>query len=264
MTTASLTAAVTVQAPRPGVRDTDLLNVVPVEDMAEGPWMFGVQWDDVSCVDAGSYEGLCIPSGETKTADGIGSTEGPPFVVHAAVACRGFDVAAYADAAAEALRLKASVEVENRLVKWAVNLPQAQVTISEESNVVRGLGKLEELVAQYGGRGLIHLTPLYATIAASNHLLTRENGRTVTLLGTPVVVGHGYEHNARMTVGGYQPPAGDAWAWVSGALRFLRSPVKVTEAFDRRTNDRVAVAERVFVPVLDCMFGGLVLKGGNP
>jgi hypothetical protein len=250
--------------PQPPKRSTDLLSIANVVDMADGTWEMGVQWDLDSCGEVGSYDGICMPSGETKDFTGLVVGEGLPFVVHAGVECGMFSREREIAAARARLAAHEATEVEKRLVDRYIVHPAAQID-SDAKEMPAALGLLEDLIAEYGFEGIIQMPPSVAALAAQKGLLFREGGRTVTYLGTPIATGHGYTRRMRVPVGNgtgtdVTPTDSQGWIWVTGAIELMRGPVKVTEAVDTATNVRMVLAERIYVPKIDCLIGGALVK----
>jgi hypothetical protein len=263
--TDTLTASLLVGAPStPQKRSTDLLTIANVVDMADGAWEMGVQWDMDSCGEVGSYDGICMADGETKDFTGLAVGEGLPFVVHAGVECGMFSRDREVAAARARLAAHEATEVEKRLVDRYIVNPSAQVE-TDAKEMPAALGHLEDLIAEYGYEGIIQMPPSIAALAAQKGLLMREGGRTVTYLGTPIATGHGYTRRMRVPVGNgtgtdVTPTEGQGWIWVTGAVELMRGPVKVSEAVNTATNVRMVLAERIYVPKIDCLIGGALVK----
>lgn len=101
---------------------------------------------------------------------------------------------------------------------------------------IEALGRLEEAIGATAEGGVIHATPAIATVWAANHLLYISGTRLLTHLGTPVVVGTGYE--GAQPVGQAAPDTEQMWAFATGPVDVRRSgafivPDTLAEATDR-------------------------------
>ena len=120
-----------------------------------------------------------------------------------------------------------------------------------------GLGYVEQTLAeQYGSQGVIHMNR-YAATALAMHLRV-EGGVMRTLLGTPVVVG-----------GGYDPLPGQvsdtAVMFGTGPLIMYRGDIDTREnAIDKRLNDVSIVAQRDYVLGWDCVAFSAEIALGCP
>jgi hypothetical protein len=266
----TLTASAVTAAPAAPPRHGGLLDVATVIDRPAGTWELGVQWDSEVCGEVGSYDADCLdlPAGETKDVVGANPQEANAFVIHAAVAC-GLLVGSdrYAAHARSLLSAHESEEVEHRLsMRWVTGDPLNPTLDSPGMPVVEAFASLERQAAEYGAAPIIHLTPEWATRAAAAGLLTYDAipGRLTTYLGTRVAVGHGYEKAAKHAVTDgtttTTPAAGEGWLFVTGWVTLERAPVSEAVADDLAKNTRYALAERVYVPLVDCFVGGALAK----
>lgn len=259
--TDTLTASVFVDSPSVPARRGGLLNVATVVDQADGPWQMGTQWESVLCAGIQSYEleaCLGMKAGESKTFAGPVFQESLPFIVVEGVACNIFTGGdgQYEATANARLRAHESSEVEYRLgERWgALHVADNDIILNTNAgSIVAATGQAEEWAAAYGGRGIIHATPALATRMAAADLLTYDvDGTLTTMLGTPVAVGYGYVNPAKSVIDGHTPTAGQHWLYVTGWVTLRRGPVATHTARDHAKNEHYALAERVYVPEVDC------------
>jgi hypothetical protein len=266
--TDTLVASTYVDAPTvPPRAPVGLLDVATVIDRPDGTWEFGEQWDSEVCGDIGSYDADCLdlPAGETKDVVGANPQESHPLVAHAAVAC-GLLVAGdrYESHARSLLLAHEDEAVEHRLsMRWVVD-GNATINVNPHT-IVEAFGELESQASEYGGAAIIHVTPQWATRAAAANLLTRDAvpGVLTTMLGTRVVVGHGYEQASKAAYddgpgADVTPTPDQGWLFVTGWITVERGPVQERTVVDHVKNTKYALAERVFLPLVDCFVGGVL------
>lgn len=263
--TDTLTASTFVPAPVAPPRKGSLLDVATVRDVAHTTAALGAQWDAEVCGNVSSYEPtvecLDLPGPATKTVIGVSIQAATPFVVYAVVACGmlvGND--RYAKRARALMDGRESFGVEERLSKrWVADATGTYVTTP--LTIVEAIGAAEDLLAtNYAGSGIIHLTPIQATRAAAAHLLTWDAvpGELTTLLGTRVAVGAGYKAASGTIHGSTTPTATQGWLFVTGWITLDRSPLVEATADDLIENTRYALAERSYLPFVDCFVGGVL------
>jgi hypothetical protein len=266
--TDTLTASTYVDAPAvPPRAPVGLLDVATVVDRPDGTWEFGEQWDSASCGELGSYDADCLdlPAGESKDVVGANPQEAHPLIVHAAVKC-GLLVAGtrYEDHARALLTAHQGEAVEHRLsMRWVETPGDDAQIITTPHTIVEAFTVLEEQAAEYGGSPIIHLSPAWATRAAAAGLLTWDTGVLTTYLGTRVAVGHGYTKAAKSALvlnpgPNVTPTADQGWLFVTGHVTLERSPVLERTVIDHVKNDKYALAERVYLPLVDCFVGGVL------
>jgi hypothetical protein len=120
-----------------------------------------------------------------------------------------------------------------------------------------GLGWIEQQLAeQYGSMGVIHMNR-YAATALSLHLRI-EGGVMRTLLGTPVIVGGGYDPTPN-------PIVDTAVVFGSGPVAMWRGDIDTREnAVDKALNDVSIVAQRDYVLGWDCVAVSAEISLGCP
>jgi hypothetical protein len=139
-------------------------------------------------------------------------------------------------------------------------------------SAVVALGEVEQaLVERYGGQGLIHMDLNTAYALIKDHALYYDplTKHLQTILGTPVVIGAGYDlFRVRANAGGpfsaaFSPAFANAqvggaaidvhpWIFGTGAMELLRTPIITSVAYDTANNDKVALAERAYTALIDC------------
>lgn len=128
-------------------------------------------------------------------------------------------------------------------------------------HVVSGIGVLETWLAEnYGGQGVIHAPVGVASLLGQNHQFDPSEDCLTTWGGNLVVVGGGYSANvgpAQAPAAGAVAPAGEAWLYITPAMRIRRDVPQHAEqaewqGFNTLINDRTSTAETTFVPEVAC------------
>lgn len=133
-----------------------------------------------------------------------------------------------------------------------VTLQTAATVVSGTYDVVEGLGRLEDALAEcYHGVGVIHVPRVLAPALAESMLLVRDGPRYRTPNGNIIVLGSGYDGSA--------PDGGTsittAYVYATGNLFIYRGPVDTTPAIstlDRSSNLTSVIAERTYVIGWEC------------
>lgn len=163
--------------------------------------------------------------------------------------------------------LAANAQVLDGSLVMTTVLQTAATTVTGVAlDIAEALGRLE---AAHGdcaqGKGVIHMTPVVAEIAASRGLLVARNDRLWTIKGNQVVIGDGYPGTAPDGTS----TAGAHWMYATGQIFAYRStldPVAPTfkEMFDRATNTAKIIMERTYVLGFGCChFAIPVYLGGE-
>lgn len=138
-----------------------------------------------------------------------------------------------------------------------VNLQTAAtVLVTGAVDVVEGIARLEQAMADcYGGTPLIHV-PRGVTAHLSANMLIRETGKLIKTIGNGsiVVPGPGYPGTSPA---GVAPAAGTAWLYATGSVKMWQSePIWMArdarELLYRPTNDSVLILEQRFTLAWDC------------
>jgi hypothetical protein len=277
---APLRSPVVVAGPRALPRTTGILTVVPTREET-GPWALGgASFESSLCGFARNGKEPCHPA-EAKTFDGPGYGEGYPFFTYAGVKCDLLNVGTpYEDIARERLIATESTAVERGLI-WSAFGPLTDpahpggitggvVGVAAGQTAILALGEVEQaLVERYGGQGIIHmdLVTAYELIAVQALHYDPLTKSLQTILGTPVSIGAGYDlYRTRKTGGPFSQAFNDAfttatiggaaidgrWIFGTGAMELLRTPIVTSVALDHATNEKYALAERIYVPLIDC------------
>jgi len=232
---ATNTPRVYVDAPLAPPRTNRLYDVASVVD---APFRIagGVEWQPDGCSPAVVRDFCDLTD---KDVYGLGLSAAPSLVVYTGVQCNLVGSDDYAARARRALELGESQAVE----QWLGAKIDEIVPIHTEANVEALLLHMEQqAIVTIPGRPLLHLAPDMVTRAAAAGLLTYDTGMLTTMVGTPVVVGNYPTNRAYMT------------PWVT----VWRTPVEEHETFTGlggtgRTNDRLAIAERLVSVGMDCV-----------
>lgn len=229
-----------------------LFSVVPPAADAASDWEgFGITWSSVSCATPRVTLNECVTGAEVDPLvfDTVCTNpEFQTFTVYAGtkgtMRRRDSLVTMTRDRLLEVEQFGVEAEL------WA--LLGAAVTEVAQTSLVAGLALVEQmLVEAYPGQGIIHMSR-YAAIRLGDQL-RQDGGRLVTLLGTPVVAGGGYDQ-----VAGVAPTTVDIYG--SGPLVLRRGQVHPPEAITTPgTNDVVALAQRTYAVGWDCAAVGVTV-----
>lgn len=225
-----------------------------------GPhWQLGVDFESDGCGPLlGIGDPSCVPAGGTGTDGVLGLPkdfgDGPtgpelstasPFTVYGTYQCTAGanDAQAFANR-----RLEAGEEWRVEQALWTgdlgntPNLPAGADSLGSGLSLSAGIGLLEQYAAERYGRGVIHLTRWATLEGLAQGLLEKNDDGLVTVLGTPVVAGTGYQDNSDGTSVGY----------VTSEMLGFRSEIftssnRLGDLLDRGTNWMRAIAERTYL-----------------
>lgn len=194
-----------------------------------------------------------------KTPANIDVVDGQPFGVYKMTECKdlhGDDT----EWARNSLALGEAHAVESgfmqaHLAQPATDLPNGTTAVS----LVNGIAILEGYAADvYGGVPILHMPRSVATRAlAADALMPGLDFTITTQQGALVANGGGYSLNLGPT--GDPAPAGQAWLYVTGMVTLTRGPVQAHRVLDVENNDQVVLAERVYVPSVDCFTAAVLV-----
>lgn len=262
-----------IDAPTPTPRPFGLLAAAQVVTGEEGDrWENGVEWQGFPC---GPASGLAIDCPPTNLKDAQFQdgdlTGGDPFVVYATDRCGPVGrTLAEAQGRASALLAGGEGYTLERAV-WTGEhgnspaLAHADTVDTtppgDTASLLGAIAILEGwLAGNVRGLGMIHAPVQAAVYLAEAGAIRQDGQRFVTTLGTPVAFGAGYEVNTGPD--GVQAPAGEVWLYATGMTQVRRSEVILNpetdgESLAHRTNDRLVVAERVYVVTWPCGAAGV-------
>lgn len=194
----------------------------------------------------------------TKTPSQVSVVSGAPFSIYKTVECQDLieDDSAWAR---EALALGEAHAVESAFMQAVLAQPTTVLPNGTTAvSLINGIALLEGYAADvYGASPTLHMPRSVATRAAAHDGITPGLDWTMTTLqGSPVANGGGYSLNLGPT--GAPAPAGQAWLYVTGAVTLVRGSVQVHRVLDHTVNNQVTLAERTYVPSVDC-FAAAVL-----
>lgn len=137
--------------------------------------------------------------------------------------------------AEQLLRLQEPVRVEkqlaDRLMDW--------VTPDTVAGLVAALGALEELVAEFGFPGVIHVAPHLVPALAQAQVITRSGAYALSPGGHRYAFGSGYAALGETLV-------------ATGPVTVFQGPTTMTHGPDYPTNSRLSVAEREVLVAWEC------------
>jgi hypothetical protein len=207
----------------------------------------GLLYEPVTCGTARAYPVVCDDTPPTKTFDSIADyVEVDPFWVYSAAVCgaAGTTSAEMERKVRRYLEAGEQPAVEGQL---AVDLAAASpfgLTASDPDDLQSVVGELEQWLygtVGYGYTGYIHAPIRYGAYALGSAVAIKDS----TLWRTP---------NGSIWVWGNYPD--DGTLYITGQVTVWRSAeVNVPppdQTFNRTTNQRYAVAERVYLVAWDC------------
>lgn len=236
-----------IAAPNVVPRPYNLFTLAPPITPPDPRWSVGAMFDPLSCLKTAVWLDQCVSgAGDGSPKVVSDCTQQPtlqfqPFTVYSAIKRSGGDPDDVAALARTTLGNGESFGVEQYL--WdrfvATFAPPAPST-----NPTVALAAVEQaLAANYMGQGLIHLSPSAATVLGQLGLIAAGPNTMHTVIGTPVVIGAGYDTPVNAIYG-------------SGQVVVLRGTISEFDGMDRTVNDVVAYAERTYVVGWDCYLTG--------
>lgn len=211
-----------------------------------------------------TYEGgLCGPArdytpGEDKIFDRQTVLNGEPFVIY-----RGVEVNLFARDNAKALVEETfaageTYAVERGLQRTTLNPNAVDITPTPGTPVSTkvGVGLLEQYAGDYyGGLPMLHVNR-FGTAVLAGDLEVDDQFRLTTKQGTPVANGAGYSATGP---GDVAAAAGQFWVYVTGQVNLWRSDVSVHVTDDMINNQTHALAERSYVPTVECLVAAVLV-----
>jgi hypothetical protein len=212
-------------------------------------WRLGIKWQSQSCGEIKETAGPCIEVSRDPLSpdDQLCSVlEYDPFTLYAFNddAIPGHTLAEHEANAIARLTKGEQYGAERHL--WSAMTTAAGVATDATAYPIHiGLGLAEQSISQnYEAQGVLHMSRLTAMACAP--FLKVEGGRMLTALGTPVVVGAGYNSGA--------PAATDLGKIIAtGPLVMYRGDIDTREnAINKPINSVSIVAQRDYVIGWDC------------
>ena len=216
----------------------------------------------VTVTDATATGPFALDVGYVKIAD----TEVPlvtadPIALYHLFRCKRVGRTDFTDRAQAAMRLGENAAIEeayetSHLAPEAVNLTPAGGAVEIRDAVAI----LERYAAKnYPGVPTIHLPVDAAVLAIARDVVDQKADRLFTVLNSPVAAGAGY--GSAIGPGGATAAAGEAWAYVTGAVMVRKSPAEVTEtmALSPATNEFSALVERTVTVSHECITAAVLV-----
>jgi len=225
-----------------------LFSVVEPRLSLDEHWRLGVRWQSQACVESKTTTGQCIEPREAPLdPDNLCAVlEYDPFTAYAYNddSLIGYSLEEHQQHAVDRLLAGEQRAAETHL--WgllgaAVPVPTSLVGW----DITYGLGWVEQALAEaYPGTGVLHMNRAAATMLWDR--LRQSGTRLTTTLGTPVVVGAGYDP---LPVA----PDGLGIIYGTGPLALYRGDIDTREAaVDRSNNTASYIAQRDYVIGWDC------------
>ena len=242
-----------VEAPAMSPNPYGLFSVVTPR--LDGRFLSGIQWESIAC---GANVGV--------TVDPCVDPDTPPLPVPEPVcdwvAYEPFHVFAQAnrtpvegDAIRMATnRLTSGEQVGVEQVIWTMIEAEAAAPTAI-GGPLSTLAYIEARLAElYGGQGVLHMGMILATLL-SDHLRI-SGGQMTTMLGTPVVVGAGYEPPGPPPAAPAEPVPSTATIFGTGPIVMYRTDIEEIADPDLDTNRTRAMVSRGYVVGWDCVAVG--------
>lgn len=245
-----------------------------VDDGTDEHGRNGVMYKSPFCAGVSTFiddcdSGSVTPKAPTDT-DQDSIIVGCPFTLYSYLSCKGVgdgSLAALFPASLIALQLGEQRGVEQNV--WsqvlAVNastVVNATSTTADALSLTAALAALESRMADsYGGQATIHANRGLANYAADHRQLEKQGTAAFTPLGSRWAF---YAGNPNTGPDGSAAPDGYAWIYATSVLTLRRFPVlqipeSVDYAFQFPTNEPAVIAERTYVPTVECaQFAALV------
>jgi hypothetical protein len=211
-------------------------------------WRLGVQWQSQACLEDYITYGPCITDGTNELTSNSACVvkQYDPFTVYAynTDPIPGHSLAEHRDQTVQRLINGEQLAAERKL--WADMIASPDATIDASAYTpTYALAVAEHAIAEaYPGTGIIHMSRQTATILWAN--LVVSGGKMQTLLGTPVVIGAGYDN----AVGA---PTATSSIFATGPVLLYRGDIDTREqAINKAHNEVSYVAQRDYVLGWDC------------
>lgn len=259
-----------VEPPRIDPYQYGLLQVAQVTDGA-GRWEIGgVEYDTDACPEGGYVVGMCPqqPGGHDKHhPQGLDTVRGSnPFAVYVRAEC---NAVGFKEAAAHAERRIGLIEpraVEEFFSREVLGRERVVRPLGDRAVSLKyALGVLEQhATSHYAGQPTFHVPRWVAPWFPSQD--PADTGAVAkTKLGSRVAFGTGYlDHPDDPEVPpGPEPVPGRTrlfWLFATGTVRVWRAPVRIYEAFQERSNTRLALAEQPHAVDWDCYLAGVLVN----
>lgn len=141
----------------------------------------------------------------------------------------------------------------------------ADVVTAGPVPLIDAVGLLEAALGDcYHGAGVLHLPAQLGVHAADKDVIARTGARYLTPSGNLVAIGRGYPGTGPT---GAAPLAGSTWIYATGAVWYIRSPIRDfanVDGFDRSVNTLEKLAERSYVLGWDCCLFAAQVDTSSP
>ena len=215
-------------------------------------WVLGAEWETEPCDTVATNVYDCAPTTLEVPTESNGSGpvgEASSFNIVSVVKCSpvGFSPDTANDRALSTLLRGEERAVERALWSGTVDLSPVLTgadTVAVPAgtyDLAEGLSQLEWAVAQSGSLGIIHVGTALGSLLASARMIEAKGTQMFTRLGTPVVVGAGYDQGATYPTTFTAVATGPAVAYRSETFSPNDLP---SDLFDRGRNDLYGSAMR--------------------
>lgn len=243
-----------------------LLSVARIIEETDPHVNNGIIYKPKACIaGVNSWDPVCPPTQPdqkvpTDLDDQNVEVTGEPFTIYSYLSCKTTTLADMLTDVREALargeQRAVEVEVWNRvLAQPTCTVLNTTATAADALPVVAAIAALESYMADnYACQAVFHSDRAVTPYAVAEHQLQSAGGALSTVLGSAWAA-----YGAAVNTGpdGTPAPAGHAWIYATSAITLRRFPVEVypdsvEQILQRNSNEPVAIAERTYVPSVEC------------
>jgi hypothetical protein len=213
-------------------------------------------------VDSGSTDTTTVNSDTKTLTEGVPTVSGDPVGIYSLFGCRMVGQFASAQATAVTMLTRGEPRAFERYFWNTVLAGATDLSGASPASVTTGLAVLEDWAAQhYAGVPVIHATRRVGSLLASKAAIDRHGTHLESVLGSRIAAGGGYSLTG-VGPDGSPAPTDTAWLYASGAVVIRRSTAIVQSAPELANPDNsfVALAERVYVPTVECFTAAIKVK----
>lgn len=193
-----------------------------------------------------------------KTAGEITVVQGDPFTVYRMVECSDLtdDDSTWAR---RAFGLGEAYGVEEGFYRTVLAQPDTVVVSSTGVPLLDAIALGERYAGSvYGGIPTFHMDRGMAALGLAADALENSLDWTITTRqGSYVANASGYTSNVGPD--GTTAAAGTDWLYITGYVTIVRLPLSVNRVLDVDNNNQVVLAERAYVPLVDCFKAAILV-----
>lgn len=197
-----------------------------------------------------------------KTPGQIDVVTGSPFHVYRMVECLDL-VDDDTEWARTAFGLGEAHGMEEGFLRTVLARPETVALGGGALSITAAVALAEEYAGSvYGGTPIFHVsrgTAVYG-LGSADVFDNSLDWTITTKQGSLVANGSGYSANIGPT--GEPAAAGTAWLYVTGMVSIVRGPLNPHRVLDWEQNNQIVLAERTYVPLVDCFKAAILIDLG--